>query len=68
MYRSLRQDGIEPSGSRRTSRAGSPSLRRSSGIIPTSPVNTDVPPHSAAATDDMTGIGTAKKGKKGKRK
>ena len=67
MYRTLRQDGIEASGSRRTSRAGSPPLRRSSGI-PTSPVNTDVPPGSAAGTDDMTGIGTARKVKKGKRK
>ena len=64
MYRTLRQDGIEPSGSRCTSRAGTPSLRRSSGILPTSPVNTDAPPHSAAATDDMTGIGAAKKGKR----
>ena len=43
-------------------------VHHSDGIISTSPVNTDAPPHSAAATDDMTDIGTAKKGKKGKRK
>ena len=45
MYRTLRQDGIEASGSRHTSSAGSPPLRRSSGIptTSTSPVNTDAP-------------------------